>query len=243
MFSYLNSAPSASSAPVESQRMNAIATLTSAVQGVNVGRRSKGRSKRNTIVSKTYNTVAARPIAMKSNTNQIYHANLRAELIGFHTTSTVANVYGSKYFILSEFSGYAEYTGLFDQYKFDEIEVWLEPQQSQSTAMSNQGLVTTAIDLDDAGTPSSFAAVDAKQNSLVTGGLDGHYHRWAPHMAVGVYASGAFSSFANAPAGWIDSGSNSVQHYGLKIATTSTSVAITYNLHFRARVSFRQAGI
>lgn len=244
MFSYLNSSSSGvPTVDVAAQRVNAIATLTAAVPGINVAHGTKRRSKKNVIVSKSYNTVASRPIAMKNNPEQIYRANMRGESIGFHTTSTVANTYGSFYFIMTNLSGYAEYLGLFDQYMFEEIEVWIEPQQSQSTAMSNQGILATAVDLDDAGTPTGFAAVEDKQNSLVTGGLDGHYHKWKPHMALGAYSAGVFSAFANVPAGWIDSGSNSVQHYGIKIAATSTSAVITYNLHFRVRLAFKQAGI
>lgn len=61
-------------------------------------------------------------------------------------------------------------------------------------------------------------------------------------MAVAVY-SGAFTSFANAPSSWIDSGSPNVQHYGLKAAVTATAAVQTYNLQVRARVSFRQPGL
>lgn len=214
---------------------------TAGRSGRTVGR--KGRRKNgDTITSKTYNTVASRPIAMTRNTEQIYLANLRGELVAPFSSSTVASTYYALSFALSSFASSSEYTGLFDQYKFLQIEVWMEPQISQSTVMTNVGELVTCIDLDDANTPTTIATVEGKQNSLLTGSPDGHYHKWKPHMAVAVY-SGAFTSFGNEPASWIDVASPNVQHYGLKVGCTATSVVVNFNIHYRAHLAFRQAGV
>lgn len=200
------------------------------------------RKVKRSVISKTYNTVASKPLMLTENKQQIYRANLRGEVQAVLTTSTIANTYYANSFSLSNFASAGEYTGLFDQYKFEQLEVWFEPQQSQSTVLTNQGELATCVDLDDATTPTTLALVSGKQNAVMSGALDGHYHRWTPHVAVALY-SGAFTSFGNEPAGWIDVASPNVQHYGLKVASTLTSAAVTFNLQYRARVAFKQAGV
>lgn len=61
-------------------------------------------------------------------------------------------------------------------------------------------------------------------------------------MAVAVY-SGAFTSFSNAPAGWIDAASPGVQMYGIKTAMTTSTAIIGYTINIKAIVSFRSPGI
>jgi len=62
-------------------------------------------------------------------------------------------------------------------------------------------------------------------------------------MAVAAF-SGAFTSYSNVPAGWIDSASPGVQHYGLKLYFESTPFGvISYEYSVRAKVSFRGPGI
>lgn len=158
------------------------------------------------------------------------------------TSSVTVPVYSSEVFQLNKFSGYSQYTGLFDQYRFNEIEVWIEPTTSPSTASADVGTCVTAIDLDDTNVPTSVASVEDKQTALSTGGFSGHYHRWKPHMALAAY-SGAFTSYDNAPANWIDSASPAVQHYGIKIAVTNTGSVVPYRISVRASVSFRQPGL
>jgi len=202
-------------------------------------RGKKGR--KSAIVSEDYNTVGRRPLLQRSLKPAMITVQMNTQQTAF-TTSAVATVYYGNYFTINGFSGYAEYLSLFDQYRIDEIEVWLEPFETQSSVQALCGTLTSAIDLDDANTPTTIASVQAHQNALVTNGVAGHYHRWKPHMAVGVY-SGAFTSFGNMPADWIDSASPGVQHYGFKSAITATTNAIPYSLTIRAIVSFRSAGI
>lgn len=202
-------------------------------------KKQKSRSK---IVSIAYNSVASRPTAFKLNKITHYPVNMTYSVSSVFTTSTVATVLLGYSFALSSFADYTAYVALFDQYRIDMLEIYITPQSSQSTVISNTGELVTAIDLDDASTPSSYNSVAAHQSSLMTSNTEGHYHKWIPHMAIAVY-SGAFTSFANAPAGWLDCGSPNVQHYGLKFASTTTSVAMVLDMVVRARISFRQAGL
>jgi hypothetical protein len=193
-------------------------------------------------INKAFNTVATRPgYGLKARIPQL-STIMSYTSTALYSTSTITTVVAGTAFVLTNFAEYANYIALFDQYRFDELEIWLEPQSSQSTVFSNMGQMATTIDLDDANTPSSYNSVVGRQQVVITDGGVGHYHRWKPHMAVAVY-SGAFTSFQNAPADWIDCASSSVQHYGLKFSSLPTSAVINYNLTVRGKLSFRSAGI
>jgi hypothetical protein len=243
MFSYLNPTATSSTSSSQPTDVTALKRGMLAIPSTSVRSSSrKRRGKTQLITSKSFNIVASRPNAQIRNPTLVYPAMLSYTISSVYTTSTVAPTLAALSFALSAFAEYTDYTGLFDQYRFDDIEVWLEPQPSQSTAIANTGQYVTAVDLDDVAAPGSYNAAISRQNALVTGGEAGHYHRWLPHMAVAVY-SGAFTSFANEEAGWIDCGSPNVQHYGIKLAFLTTSVAVAYNLSVRAKISFRSAGI
>jgi len=245
MLSYLTSATPQSLPQFDLKAAKAALTAVTTVGGQllsNNNRNSNKKRKLNTdLISKSYNVVASRPMARIRNQQNVITANLRYDVVTF-TSSTSVNIYSSEVFQLNKFDGYAEYTGLFDQYRINEIEVWFEPIVGPAVALTDIGVLTTAIDLDDTSVPTAFATIEDKQSALTTGGLTGHYHRWKPSMAVATY-SGTFTSFSNAPAGWIDAGSPGVQHYGLKVGITPTSVAIGYRTQVRASISFKQPGL
>jgi len=160
----------------------------------------------------------------------------------FVTTSVGGPVYAGAQFTLNMFSNAAEYTALFDQYRIDEIEVWIESSEVMSATVGSAAF-HTAIDLDDANVPTAISQVSGKQNALTSLVGTGHYHKFQPHMAVAVY-SGTFTSFGNEPAGWIDVASPTVAHYGLKLATAAADgAARLIYLTTRAKISFRAAGL
>lgn len=192
------------------------------------------------VVAKMFNPVATRPYPALVSLEQGLTVTLN-QTVGLVISSTTLPVYASSAFNLSQFGSASQYTSLFDQYRFEEIEVWIEPL-NDSTAVSSTAFVS-AIDLDDATTPASFQEVADRQGSLSGTTLSGHYHRWKPHMAVALY-SGVFTSFGNEVADWIDVGSPSVQHYGLKVATFGPDgIARTLQMTYRARISFRGPAI
>lgn len=199
--------------------------------------RSKRQSlvKEGQMVSKMYNEVASRPFP---NNGLSLEQGITLSLTITYpviTTSSVLPVYSSQRVALADFNSVGVLTQVFDQYKFDQLEMWLEPYVSQTSAFSD---VSSAVDLDDANVPTMGSQVIDKMGALTGYGAPGRYHKWKPHMAIAVY-SGAFTSFANAPAGWIDSASTGVQHYGLKMFFGTTLTAIQYRLTCRATVSFR----
>jgi hypothetical protein len=159
----------------------------------------------------------------------------------FNTSATPGlPAYYSKAFSLSDFLGATSLTSVFDQYRFDQIECWLEVSNPNAVAQYPQ--VSSAVDLDDATTPTAIGQVFDHIGAVTGVGVGGHYHRFRPHMALATY-SGAFTSYANIPAGWVDCASPNVQHYGFKAAAVSQGAAINFQLTFRAVISFRAPSI
>jgi hypothetical protein len=199
-----------------------------------------GRGKRNkgAVVARAYNELAGRPYPSNGITlEQTIRVELLTSVGIFFTASATVPVFAAASFALSSFPNAGAYTGLFDQYKFETVECWVDNNVPQGTSSFSSQFVT-AIDLDDANVPSAISTVEGKQGALMTSGGCGHYHKFRPHMAVAVY-SGTFTSFANAEAGWIDAGSPSVQHYGLKAGISPGPSTPSYTLTIRAVMLFR----
>jgi hypothetical protein len=218
--------------------------LTSLPSGAPRSRRKEkrvpGLAQDGQYVAKYFNEVAARPNPhLGISTEQQIMVTMTQSITVFLTTSTTIPVVVAQQFALSNFDNYTEYTGLFDQYMIQQIEVWLEPQNPASN--QSYGELAMAIDLDDASV-GTISSIQNKQGCMWGNGSSGRYMRFRPHVAVAVY-SGAFTSFANEPSCWIDCASPSVQHYGLKVGTLATAAAIVYSLTIRAVVSFRAPGI
>jgi hypothetical protein len=183
----------------------------------------------------------ARPYPIFSRLTQSIQVTLEAVFPAYHTTSNTVPTFKGISVALTSFTS-SGYTSLFDDYKFEQIEAWLEPDYNVGGVI-NGGPWASVVDLDDANAPAAFDTVTNRQGALVSGVTSGHYHRWKPHMAVAAY-SGAFTSYANEPAGWIDCASPSVQHFGLKAAFPVTSSgAYTYSLTLRAVVTLRDPAV
>jgi hypothetical protein len=201
----------------------------------------KGGRKKQRSRSICFNTAASRPLP--SLTSPVQTIAVTSDFTGIaFTTAVAAPTYYGAYFTLSSFADATQYQAVFDQYRFDDLEIWLESSVTGSSTVGST-IMFSAIDLDDANVPTSVANVASKQGVITSETTTGHYHRWKPHMALAAY-SGAFTSYSNAPAGWIDCASPSVQHYGLKVAVPGfDGVARAINLTVRAKLSFRGPGI
>jgi len=202
---------------------------------------SKLGAKKTRYESKFFDAVAGRPMRNIVSPEQMITVQLTYYTGNVLTTSGSIPQNVGQFFVLSQFARYSQYLTVFDQYCFDEIEVWIEPNISQGVPVT-AAILATAIDLDDANAPSTLDEVAAKQQSLVGEGLQGRYHRWVPHVSLAAF-SGAFTSYTSSEAMWLDSASPSVQHYGLKLASTASGNPITYSLSARATVSFRSPGL
>jgi hypothetical protein len=187
-----------------------------------------------------FNEVGARPLGRRCLGTPQIQCELELGPISFFTTNTVTPVYQGYYIVLSNFSQYNEYLSLFDQYRVDWADAWLEPTAAMGTTVFAP--LATTVDLDDANVPTAYAQVAAHPHALVGMGASGRHHSWKPHVAVAAY-SGAFSSFANQASEWCDSASPGIQHYGFKVAAFPTPVAIPYTLSIRLICSFKNPGL
>jgi len=192
------------------------------------------------LIGDFFNEVASRPLGRRVLTVPQIQVEMNQPPYTLFTTSTTIPTYVSYLTLLSSFAEYGEYTSLFDQYRIDHIDVWLEPQCPLGT--TTYGPLATCVDLDDANIPASFTSVAAHPNALVGMGGAGRHHGYVPHVAVAAY-SGAFTSYANQSMQWIDVASDAVQHFGFKASAMATPSAIPYILSIRAIVSFRSPGI
>jgi len=187
-----------------------------------------------------YNVVAGRPYPRYVSLEQRITVEDTFTVSNFLTTSTATNSYAALAPTLGNFSMNSAYTALFDQYRIDQLEVFVEPINAQGS--TSYGEVFTAVDLDDANAPTTLSIGD-KQEALVGLGAAGRKHRWLPHVAIAEY-SGTFTSYGNIPATFIDSASPSVQHYGFKMAAAPTPLqVVTYALTCRAVITFRAPGL
>lgn len=157
---------------------------------------------------------------------------------GFLTTSNSNPTFGSIAVGLVNFNQASTFTAMFDQYRIDAIEVWITPQISADISMAT-GFLCSVIDLDDDTNLTSVAAAQEYSSCVTTPAKTGHYRHFIPHVAMAAY-SGAFTSFANVASPWIDAGSPSVVHYGVKVAcNTSLAATYSYDTIVKAHFTFR----
>jgi len=142
---------------------------------------------------------------------------------------------------LSYLPGYTEFTALYDQYKIESISLRIIPTATTSTPNDPAtGYVTLAVDYDDAVTPTSMTSLFEYGTCQVFQPTEVIEMKLHPRIAKAAY-SGAFTSYASEPAGWIDVGSPSVQHYGLKVGLAQTTVVLKYNVFAEYELSFKSS--
>jgi hypothetical protein len=157
----------------------------------------------------------------------------------FLTNSAAVPTFASTYFTMSQLDNQSSYSAVFDQYRIDLIEVLIEPQISEVlTAATDVGSFISVVDIDDANVPTVYLELGGYTNSIQTKSTQSHYHCFKPSVAVAVY-SGAFTSFAASTSLWLDCASNTVQHYGIKMACSTAAQIQTFALSAKIHVSWR----
>jgi hypothetical protein len=160
---------------------------------------------RTSMLNKTYDVVQTIPLAT-------------------FTNSITVPVYGSYSVTFGVLDNATNFGAVFDQYRIALVEVTFSPQVNMNYVGSgtNDGQYVTVVDLDDTTNLTSFNTGLDYPGAIVTQLIKPHKHTFVPHIAVAAY-SGAFTSFANEEAPWIDVASPSVQHYGVKYACNTAS--------------------
>jgi hypothetical protein len=172
--------------------------------------------------------------------NQVFRYSSSTTISPAFTTSTTLPTLVAFNFQFGDLGDSGNLSTVFDQYRIDVIECWVLPQTSSQTdnTTSNHGLLASVIDYDDSTALSSFDAANQYSNCITACGISGHYRIFRPHAALAAY-SGAFTSYANWEEMWIDMNSQTVQHYGLKIASTVTGSAYSWNMIVKYHCSLR----
>jgi hypothetical protein len=128
---------------------------------------------------------------------------------------------------------------VFDQYAIVEVVLRIIPQNNQDALSSTRvGPYVTVIDHDDGNFLTSISNAGEYSTALTTSGLIGQTRVVQPRVAIAAY-SGVFTSFANTRT-YIDCGSNTVVHYGIKAIFPPSfgqlyyyDVSADYIVHFR----------
>jgi hypothetical protein len=221
---------------------NFLASMSASDQKVSVRPRSRKQGRQKTIGNRSLaQTFSAQSMGFPGmNTRFVEPIYQLRQLISqslFFTTSTTLVTGANQMFTLNLIDQVAALTSVFDQYRIDEVEVWMYADNGAGT-METVGLYS-AVDYDDVTGVLSPAVIGDFGNCVVSTLAQGHYRRFQPHIAVAAY-SGAFTSFANEPAPWIDAASPAVQHYGFRAAADiSPAGAYKVQIAMRLTVSLR----
>jgi len=139
---------------------------------------------------------------------------------------------------ISQFSAFA---AIFDQYKIDLIEVFLEPYgPATAPGYTANTKWYSVVDYDDTIAPTSVAQLQEYENCTTSRVSYGHQIAFKPHNLVAV-ASTAFNQNKNVVASWIDTTSTTAIHLGLKVLLDATTAAgdAKVDMFTRIHVSFR----
>jgi len=156
-----------------------------------------------------------------------------------YSTSVTLNTGAGRSFTSADITQFASFAAIFDQYRFDVIEVWLMPNSTTIGANEGAGLLYSAIDYDGVGVVNP-ATLAQRTNVAVSLHNSGHYHRFRPHVAVATFGGGSFASYKNEASDWLDVASTAINHYGLDACSEPTPIGIqTIDCLCRINISFR----
>jgi len=171
--------------------------------------------------------------------NKVYNIQQQVDGGVVTSVSTSTPVYLGLNFAISQLDQVTQLAAVFDQYRINQIEVWINIAGQGLAGSGTTCKWASAVDYDDSNAPTTYGQVLDYQNAVQTLYDVGHYRVFTPHIAVAAY-SGAFTSYANETAPWIDFTSQSVQHFGLKCAfETATGSNNAVVAQYRFHVSFR----
>jgi len=170
------------------------------------------------------------------------------------TQSAGASTTGGLTFNTTLWNDISDYLTVFDEYQIWAIKLKFIPFLSSVTpyasASYQPGDLTTAIDLDDAGAPSSALQLLGYNTAIQSSPIQSITRCFRPKFSVPAYGAGAFSSYCNITPdknlGWIDNSYPSAQHFGVKYAigpgaaaqTNLTQWAVVATGYFKFRFNY-----
>lgn len=160
--------------------------------------------------------------------------------------SSLTSSVGSYSFTLSSLTQAATFTGLFDQYRVEEIMVTLSPMFRANALATPVGstlipFIYTVVDLDDDAAPALLTDLLEYNTCQTHSDEQSFSFTFRPKVAVSTYTGGVSGYIVTN--GWIDCANTAVKHYGWKHAVTPAAFAQTalqvWNVSTRVRLSFK----
>lgn len=142
-----------------------------------------------------------------------------------------------------------QFTSLFDQYRFEEIELHFLPFTSENTTTNTATNIAQAsqfvLDFDDSVLLADENAATEYSSCQTAMNYDAIVVRFKPAVSPAYYSSGAFTGYGTEPSdkAWLDCASTNIIHYGVKgwvggLVATSTMVA-GWQVYGQYTISFR----
>lgn len=166
---------------------------------------------------------------------------VRSTDTGDLTSTQLADTTVSYSFQINNLPGSSEFLALFDQYRIAKVQIRFIPYQTVANPTASKSIMITVPDYDDTADLTSRQDAYQYSNCKVTNALEEHSWTIKPRVALAAYGSGIFSSYSNQPAQWIDSGSPTVSHFGLKAYLTADQGAVrnSYKVVFKYWIECR----
>lgn len=115
-------------------------------------------------------------------------------------------------------------SGFFDRYRIDAIRFNVVPRNNAIGLTAGLVDLFFVIDYDNVSALSSTSQAQAYATCLKLAPGESASRTFAPNLAIASYTGTIFSGFANQKPQWIDAGSASVQHYGVKLYVPATGL-------------------
>jgi hypothetical protein len=158
-------------------------------------------------------------------------------------SSVGANVYGAYSFQANDLTEISSFAALYDQYRFDWIEIQLFPLNQLPTATAGTVQAPTAyiaIDYDDDTAPTSVAQVLDYENVNFMQCGQKFNCRFKPHVNLAmITATPTTQSAGSTDNQWIDVSTLNIKHFGVKYALPSFNMCSSWQVLFRYTMSFK----
>lgn len=182
---------------------------------------------------------ARRPFSTRGARTAYFNVRRTVEF-GNIVASGAADTFFSWKFLLSDLPTPADFTALFDQYRFEKVVLKFYPGTIETNS-ADAPLLITVIDYDDATIPAAASTLLQYDNCKQSMYPNPHFVTLRPRMAMAAFGGGLFSSYANVAPQWVDAASNTVEHYGIKGCLKQSSSNIVYRVYADYYLTFKSA--
>jgi hypothetical protein len=176
-----------------------------------------------------------------SQEGQIFKFRKFTSFTNVSSTAGSSTFFGTS-FHLDELSEYTSMTDLFDQYRFDSVELFItslnQAPLATTTATSCPAL-EIAVDFDDAVAPASLNAMRNYANLIVVPLGRSKKIKFTPHSTTYEYDGTTSVPSGNRRLAWHDCAQPTIRHYGLKWALASQPQISTFQFAYAYTFSFK----